>query len=169
MNEKRSPEAESAQLCLVLPGPVGGVGARQGGPGPGPGGGGYLDICTAPESPKKKAAEPQKDAARRDPRLGDLESIGLKSVWLDVAEEIGVDSFLRVWRIIDADPCCDYGGSTLRVNIPLYRVFLRFQRNQYIRGLAGRKNSPRAIQRRLLRQFGEMVSLRHIKRIAAEE
>lgn len=169
MNEKRSQSAGIAQLSLLLPDLVEGVGARQGGSGTGPGGGGYLDICTTPESPKKKAAPPQKNGARRDPRLVDLESIGLKSVWLDVAEEIGVDSFLRVWRIIDADPCCDYGGSTLRVNIPLYRVFLRFQRNQYIRDLAARKNSPRAIQRRLLRQFGEMVSLRHIKRIAAEE
>jgi hypothetical protein len=98
-----------------------------------------------------------------------LRRIGLQRVWLDVAEQIGVDAFLVVWRLIDADPSCSSDGTTLRVPIRLYRTFLRAQRNQYIRTLAGMDVSPREIKRRLSRQFGESVSLRHIKRIAFAE
>jgi hypothetical protein len=169
MSEKRSQEVESAQMSLPLPGLAGGVGARHGGSVPGPGGGGYLDICTSAEFQKKKAATPQKNGAPRDPRLNDLRRIGLQSVWLDVAEEIGVDAFMRIWRIIDAAPECAYNDTALRVPIRMYRVFLRFQRNQYIRELAGSGLSFSAIKRRVARQLGEQVSIRHIKRIAASE
>lgn len=133
------------------------------------GGGGYLDICTSAEFQKKKAATPQKNGAPRDPRLNDLRRIGLQSVWLDVAEEIGVDAFMRIWRIIDAAPECAYNDTALRVPIRMYRVFLRFQRNQYIRELSGAGLSFSAIKRRVARQLGEQVSIRHIKRIAASE
>lgn len=166
INEKRSPAAESAQLCLALPGDSGGVGARQAPPPPALGGGGYLDICTSANF-WKKSGPPEKNAAGRDPRLDDLRRMGLQRVWVDVAEEIGVDAFLRAWRIIDADPACSSDGTTLRVPLRLYRTFLRFQRNRFIRALADLKHSPRDIKRRLSRQFGESVSLRHIKRIAS--
>lgn len=153
---KRSPAHESAQLPLSMSDLAPGVGARQGPSAHPPGGGGYQDVCTGSKFEKK-----------RDPRLDDLRRIGLQRVWIDIAEQIGVDAFLVVWRNIDADPACSLDRSSLRVTIRVYRTYLRFQRNRYIEELSRIGLSDDEIHRRLSKQFGETISLRHIKRITA--
>lgn len=108
----------------------------------------------------------QKRSYPHDPRLHELDRMGLQRVWLDVAEEIGVDAFLSVWRIIDADPAARHKEGFLQINLKLYRSYLRFQRNRYIEALARKGLKPLEIQRNLVRQLRESVSLRHISRIA---
>lgn len=136
-----------------------GVGGRQGDSVRPPGGGGYLDICTvlnfAPPGEQKK----------RDPRMEELKKMGLQQSWLRVAEEIGVDAFLRTWRILDGDPG-NYGDSG-RLKIPLrrYSSYLKFQRNRYIETLMQANCSAQEIRERLKRQLCEQISLRHISRI----
>lgn len=161
MNEKRSPEHENAQPDLFADG----VGARQAAPPLSPRGGGYQETCTAQEF-STRPPRPQKN---RDPRLDELQKIGLKRVWLDVAEEIGVDAFLAMWRILDADDSSRHKEGFLQVHLKLYRSFLRYQRNRYIEALAALGYKPVEIQRSLARQLREPVSLRHISRLACAE
>lgn len=104
----------------------------------------------------------------RDPRIDDLRAIGVLPEWVRAAEEIGVDAVLTIWRIMDASPSAlAHGGASLRVSLPLYRTFLRYQRNRYIETLRDDGLSPHQIRARLQRQFGERLSLSHIRRICA--
>lgn len=38
-----------------------------------------------------------------DPRLNEMREMGLQSVWIEVAEAIGVDAFLKMWWELDVD------------------------------------------------------------------
>lgn len=164
MKEKRSPAGESAQLYL-LPGLADeGVGARQTSQPPQAGGGGYLDIRSGPKFGKKTPAA--ENPAARDPRLDELHHMGLARCWLEVAEAIGADAFLTLWRILDADQANWHNDSILRVRLRPYRSYLRYQRNRFIEALAEQGLRPDEIQRRLRRQFGESVSNRHITRLS---
>lgn len=158
MEEKRSPAAENAQLTLFTDG----VGARHAATPLPTGGGGYPETCTVFEF----SARPPESKKNGDPRLDELARMGLQRVWMDVAEEIGVDAFLAVWRILDADPSARHKEGFLQLNLKLYRSYLRYQRNRYIEALAARGLKPLEIQRSLVRQLCESVSLRHISRIA---
>lgn len=136
-----------------------GVGGRQG-PAPSPaGGGGYQNICTvlnfSPDGEQKK----------RDPRLDELREMGLQRVWLDVAEEVGVDAMLKTWRILDR--AHSSGGDEGRFMVPMrsYGSYLRFQRNRYIEALNGLGLKPREIREKLNKQLCEQISIRHISRI----
>lgn len=162
MEEKRSSEHETAQPDLF----EGGVGARQEATPYPLAGGGYLETCTAL---KFSARPPETAKKNRDPRLDELQRIGLKRVWLDVAEEIGVDAFLAMWRILDADDSSRHKEGFLQIHLKLYRSFLRYQRNRYIEALAGQGYKPVEIQKSLARQLREPVSLRHISRLACVE
>ncbi len=165
MIEKRSPEQESAQLQLLLDTQTPGVGARQTPPPFPHGGGGYLDICTAANFGKKTAGA-EKNAPARDPRLDDLQRMGLPRVWMLVAEAIGADAFLATWRILDSDPSSWHNETILRVRLRPYRSYLRYQRNRFIEALVSQGLKPDEIKRRLRMQLGEDVSDRHILRLA---
>lgn len=92
--------------------------------------------------------------------------MGLPRVWLQVSEAVGVDAFLKMWRIIDADPSAWHNDTILRVRLRPYRSYLRYQRNRYIEALTAQGLKPDEIQRRLRKQLGEDVSHRHITRLA---
>jgi hypothetical protein len=158
MNEKRSSIEENAQFSLFEEG----VGARQACPPPSPPGGGYQETCTV----LKFSARPPEAKKNADPRLDELARMGIQRVWLEVAEAIGVDAFLTVWRILDAEPASHHKEGRLQLNLKLYRSYLRFQRNRYIEALARKGLKPLEIQWHLNRQLRESVSLRHISRIA---
>lgn len=158
MSEKRNSSDESARLHEHQPG----VGARHK-PTPTPArGGGYQQNCTDLKFSEQKTAAKK----NRDPRLSELRNIGVKKVWLDVAEEIGVDAFLAMWRILDADDSSRHKEGFLQVHLKLYRSFARYQRNRYIEALAAQGLKPPDVQMRLVRQLREQVSLRHISRLA---
>lgn len=168
MNEKRNSEEKNAQPDLFGDGTplaenaAGGVGARQAARQALGAGGGYPETCTV----LKFSARPPETKKNRDPRLEELQRIGLKRVWLDVAEEIGVDAFLAMWRILDADDSSRHKEGFLQIHLKLYRSFLRYQRNRYIEALTAQGYKPLEIQRCLMRQLCEPVSLRHISRLS---
>lgn len=169
MSEKRSQGHGNDQIPLDLPSPVPGVGARQA-PSPSPqGGGGYQDVCTVLEFGKKTPAG-EKNAPARDPRLDDLQRMGLPRTWLDVAEAIGVDAFLTAWKILDDSPSnWNRWGSGLEISLRRYRVFLRYQRNRLIEAMSANGLTPPEIKRRLERQLRERLSIRHINRVRAAD
>ncbi len=126
-----------------------------------PGGGGYLGSRTTSNVVESIAL------FDRDPRMTELRAMGLPSVWLRVAETIGVDAFLATWFILDAEPSFQEQapGEPIRIALRRFSSWLRFQRNRYIEALAAAGANPREIQERLQKELCEKVSIRHISRI----
>lgn len=133
------------------------VGGRHGDLHPSPEGGGYLNICTVLNIRTAKK--------NRDPRLNELYAMGLHGMWLEVAETIGVDNFLAMWRILDVHPS-NYEDNGMKL-IPMrrYKSYLRYQRNRYIEALDASGLSVQEIRDRLSKQLGEVISIRHISRL----
>lgn len=157
--EKRNSECGTDQVQGDDQGLPQGVGGRQAAPPLPAGGGGYLDICTVF---KFRAADGQK---KRDPRLDELISMGLPRTWLQVAEAIGIDAFLAMWRILDADESL-HEDNMVQAHLRPYRSYLRFQRNRYIETLASLRVPCATIREMLKRQLGEEISERHIFNLA---
>lgn len=137
-----------------------GVGARQTDPIGPPGGGGYPENCTSsnfgPEAPKKK----------RDPRFDELARIGLPGAWLRVAERVGFDVWLDVWRMLSEDDRVRHDGGARLPKLRCYTAYLRYQRNRYIEALAAKGVTPKEIQAALRRNLGEHLDIANIQRIA---
>lgn len=140
-----------------------GVGARQTPPLFSAGGGGYQNICNVLNFDASAAEK------KRDPRLEELREMGLQRIWLEIAEEIGVDVLLRIWRILDNDPASI--GDSGRLILPLcrYSTYLRYQRNRYTEALHAAGMSVRDIQKKLNEQLCEQISIRHISRLLKSE
>lgn len=163
MNEKRNSEIKPANSRTHRPDLFDGVGGRQA-PSLAPdGGGGYQNICTVLNF------EPGAAEKKRDPRLAEFQQMGLQRVWLDVAEEIGVDAMLKMWRILDRDQSSIGDDGRLLVPIRSYSTFLRYQRNRYIESLNNMGMKPREIQEKLNVQLCEKISLRHISRLIHQD
>ena len=155
-DEKRNPGQGIATTDAQGGDQLQGVGGRQSSPPPLPQGGGYLDNCTTSKFQKKI-----------DPRFQDLARLGLQPAWLRVAEVVGVDMFLEVWRILSHDPQHATDGGRLLVPLRSYKHYLRYQRNRYIETLRNMGMSPRAIKRRVADQLGEQICLRQIERLSS--
>jgi hypothetical protein len=98
--------------------------------------------------------------------------MGLQREWLDVADAIGVDDFLKVWRILDASSSAhSRKGEDGRLMIPIrcYSAFLRYQRNRYVESLDAMGMKPPEIQQKLKDQLCEHISIRHISRLVQPE
>lgn len=158
-HEKRNPLGETTKAADEGAPAAEGVGGRQANPSPPPGGGGYLAICTVLNF------RPAGDPKKIDPRLDELKKMGLQHSWVRVAEEIGFDAFLSVWRILDADPSSYGGGGRLEIPLRAYSSYLRYQRNRYIETLSEMGCDAKEIRERLKDQLRERISLRHISRI----
>jgi hypothetical protein len=124
------------------------------------GGGGYQQTCIF----SKFGAEAEKNFAD-DPRLEEFREIGLSSTWLRVAEGIGVDAFLALWRILESDDRVDRDRGMLQIGLRSYASYLRYKRNRYIAALKAAGVDHREIQNRLSKQLHENLSLRHISRL----
>ena len=162
-NEKRNSDSKSVSDGMHQAELFDGVGGRQA-PSPSPeGGGGYQNICTVLNF------EPGAAEKKRDPRLEEFQQMGLQRVWLDVAEEIGVDAMLKMWRILDRDQSSIGDDGRLLVPIRSYSTFLRYQRNRYIETLNTMGLKPREIQEKLNAQLCEKISLRHISRLIHQD
>lgn len=144
----------------------GGVGGRQALPRPPRGGGGYQNKCTVLNFDASAAEK------KRDPRLEELREMGLQREWLDVADAIGVDEFLKVWRILDASSSAhSRKGEDGRLMIPIraYGTYLRYQRNRYVEALSEMGYTPPEIRVKLKEQLCEHISIRHISRLVQPE
>lgn len=148
--EKRNPTPESAQLELDL-GAIDGahdlrdrVGGRLTAPPRPTGGGGYQHVCTG----FKSGEEPG------DPRLAELAAMGLPSFWIEVAQLLGAEAFLALWRLVDGSPHVHTKGSMLQLpEMRPYRSYLRFQRNLWAADLAAHGCSTAEIRRRAREQM----------------
>jgi len=129
-----------------------GVGARQTDPPLPQDGGGYQDICTT--------GEPDSGALQ----LRELQRMGLPRFWLDVAAGLGTARFLELWRMLDRPELIEQEGR-LRITIPRFGLYLRYQRNRYIQELAREGRSAREIQGILKRELGERISKVHVWRL----
>lgn len=127
--------------------------------------GGYQDICNVFEidvGVKKIAAG--------DPRLRELAAMGIAGYWMQVAEYIGVDAFLAMWRILDANrdnmPAAKCGGgSSLAPTLRTYSSYLRFQKNRFVETLAAQGVAPIEIKKRVEHQLNDTISMGHLYRI----
>lgn len=167
-NEMRSHRAGIAhppeQLALPLPDTTQTVGGRQATQAITPKGGGYLNTYTAF---KLRTGAIKKIG--RDPRLDELQALGLHATWQKVAAEIGVDAFLAMWRIVDQEQQWHHPKGTLEIPLRHYSSYLRFQRNQFIRALSMAGMTEKEIHYRLLTALGEKLDPTHIKRIAKNQ
>lgn len=152
-DERRSGWSASDQLDWVGYADVEGVGARQAGNPEGYRGGGYLDECIDPE-------------LFTDARVRELAEMGMPRIWLTVAEELGYDVFMALWRILDAAmELRSDSDSMILVQLRRYRSFQRFQRNRYIETLAPLL-SDAEIQARLIAELDEKLHISHVRRIS---
>lgn len=160
MNEKRNPSPGTAPLTTPGTPPPPPLGARQDSPPPPAGGGGYLSTrgCTNSDFELPE-----------DPRLADLRRIGLPRAWLMVAETVGVDAFLEVWRRLSSE---DFGGhirrdtgGTRMPELRSYDSYLRYQRNRYIDALAARGLSAADVRRAVARNLREPLDEKHVFKI----
>lgn len=162
-NVKRNSEHEAVKADTLQGDLFPGVGGRQGYTPDLARGGGYQDICNVLNF------DPSTEPKKRDPRLEELRQMGLQRMWLDVAEEIGVDALLKMWRILDQDKSSIGDDGRLLVPLRSYSTYIRYQRNRYIESLAGMGMKPREIQQKLNAQLCEQISIRHISRLITQD
>lgn len=137
-----------------------GVGARQLDPHLPGGGGGYLSICTGSDFSVLVSEK------KIDPRIIELKEMGLGQRWLNIAYQIGFDNFMVVWRELDSDEFGDSGSERIRVWVPKFTRYLKFQRNRYILFRANDPDTtPEHIQKEIRKMLGESLSVPHIKRV----
>lgn len=158
MNEKRNSTHETAQLGLFSDPAAQGVGARQAPPPPRLGGGGY---------PSTRGSQNFEDSVvPEDPRFEELRRIGLPRAWLLVAETVGIDAFLEVWRRLSAEDFGQYirrdTGGTRMPALRSFDSYLRYQRNRYVEALAARGMSPAEVRRALARNLRESLDEKHV-------
>lgn len=154
MHETRSMEPAQLPLAGVELPPAQGVGARHRPRPPRRRGGGYLNECTSAD-------------VWEVAKLRELEVMGMASVWLDVAREIGYENFMAMWRILDRSMAMrSESESMIEVQLRRLASYHRFQRNRFIEALAAAGLADRQIQRALHQQLGEKLSISHISRLA---
>ena len=155
---KRSTNQKYKDDHLQIPLLPEGVGARHKNPPPPQQGGGYLNICTDSEVCLLENAPAS---------LSELAAMGVSRTWCNVASAIGTEAFLEVWQILDQshDQGAELNGS-IRVTVPRYERFLRYQRNRVIRSLVNQGKSPVVIQQYLQAEMGIKISLRTVQRVA---
>ena len=161
MSEKRSGAGEIAQGDLFGLG----VGVRQGLVGDAGLGGEYLNNCDLPNF-SNPAPAPGVEKKRRDPRFEELERIGLPRVWLRIAERVGFDTWLDIWRILSDDESVRHDGGARLPKLRCYSAYSRYQRNRYIEALAAQGMPLGAIHRALLENLRESLDVTNIKKIA---
>lgn len=93
--------------------------------------------------------------------------MGLQSYWLEVVDEIGVDAFLALWRILDRQQSLwlEPSGSGCLVPLRRYDSYRRFLRNRWIESLHAAGCSVDEIRRRVADQIGDQLTERHIYRL----
>ena len=147
MNSKESKVTPSVQQ---------GVGGRQGGSAPLQGGGGYQDIYTD-----------LKPEPSDDPRIRELKQIGMNPRWIEVAEAIGYEGFIKMWRILDQENLRSGFRQSTKITVPLFSKLIRWHRNQVLRTMAAADSdiSPQELIACSERQFNMPLAERTLRRI----
>lgn len=117
------------------------------------GGGGYLEICGS------------QNFENADPRLEELRAIGLPKVWMAIAERVGFDAWMDIWRLLDAEEAWHEGEGTLRMRLRRYTAYQRYQRNRYIEALARQGVTPAAARKLLAKNLREFLTEKHVGKL----
>ena len=182
MSQRRSARAARVwvQYDLIpfdpLPGlPAQGVGGRHAPPLPSRRGGGYLDECKrselSPKASKKFAGIPVSGAGtpeqiREAQLLSELDAMGLSSVMLQVAAQIGFDNFMAMWQILDGAPeALTDSESAIHLRLPRLQAYRRYQRNRFVEALAAAGWTQPEIRKKVKAELGEDLSQRHTRRL----
>lgn len=96
--------------------------------------------------------------------------MGIQAPWLRIAEAIGADAFLAMWRIADSEPAFrTVGGAEergyLQMRLRPFKAWHRYQRNRYIEALAAAGKSVAEIRAAVALNLCEEISPRHISTI----
>ena len=83
---------------------------------------------------------------------------------LELAEEIGVENFIVTWRLLDSYAEKTNNGS-LRLHVPGFGRFLRYQRNEFIKSKAASGCKLEEIRTELMK-LGMSVSYVQVQRVA---
>ncbi len=90
--------------------------------------------------------------------------MGLPRAWLDVARLSGPQLFLEIWRALDRPELIENEGR-LRMTMPRFRRYQRYQRNRYVQALAAEGHKWEEIRDLVERDLGERISRRHVVRL----
>lgn len=163
MTEKRNRLRETAQLDLFIQARVqsdgAGVGARQAAGGYADHGGGYQEMCGTQNF----------GAPVTDPRLDELKRLGLPRAWLLIAETVGFDAWMEVWRRLSSAEFNEWvrrdTGGTRMPTLRSYDSYLRYQRNRYIEALAARGMGVKAVAKAVAKNLREPLDESHVAKI----
>ena len=141
------------------------LGGRHNNPPPSTGGGGYLDICrilATADRPIQKIFEKKIEVT-----ITDLKTIGLSGKWLEIAEKVGVETWLEIWQILDRENINQPVNmrDALRVRIPAYSRLMKFARNKYIEEFTEQGLDAKKIYDLLIRAQIEPVCVKWIQSI----
>jgi hypothetical protein len=89
--------------------------------------------------------------------------MGLRPIWIKVADAVGFDAFLTMWRTMSENE--DLLDERNRVTIASFATYLRFQRNQVIRSLASEHPDARTLREELKRTHKIDLSLSAVMRV----
>jgi len=117
--------------------------------------GGYLDICNISDFDFTATIR------KNDPRIKQLIEMGIGKEWVRYASIAGYEAFIALWVVIGKD-------ESVRVRMPPFSKFRRFQRNQLIKQLSAEGLRTDQIKKHIKKHLCEDVSLRHIDRICAK-
>jgi hypothetical protein len=160
MTEKRNSITRSTQSDLFEGAQAGRVGARQAGKASPRRGGGYRKICG-----EQNFCAPD-ESAQADPRFAELARIGLPAAWRRIAERVGFDAWIDVWKMLSADDSLRHDGGQKMPKLRTFDAYLRYQRDRYIESLAQAGANDCQIQQALLRNIGETLDVSRINRLA---
>ncbi len=98
--------------------------------------------------------------------MAELRQLRLGDAWLAVAELIGFDRFIAVWRLLtSSDAWLDERN---RISLPSFKQYLRLQRNLLIKSLLDDGHSTAEIRARVKSALGEDMDLSHLLKIVAK-
>lgn len=89
--------------------------------------------------------------------------MGLRPIWIKVADAIGYDAFITQWRTMTENE--DLLDERNRVTIASFSTYLKFQRNQVIRSLGATGMDAAAICEELLRAHKTKLSVFAVRRV----
>lgn len=99
--------------------------------------------------------------------MRELAEIGLSATWLQVAELLGYDQFVAMWRLLSANAMLRNDDNQIELMLRPFRAFERYQRNRYIATLVQSGMKPSQIMGMVRADLGESLGYRQVKRLAA--
>lgn len=108
------------------------VGGRPGNHSPPPGGGGYSDICNILRAVESRFSK--KKPEKITIKIEDLREMGLSGKWLEIAERVGVETWIEIWEILDRENINQPSSlrDALRIRVPMYSKLIKYLRNRHI-------------------------------------